>query len=71
MTVKKKIELVGPTIFIRVCAEHLYPVGLTSNRPEFICLLKYHRLEVGETRQIKTDLLKMLPRLVCARKGFL
>lgn len=56
-----------PTGFlIRVCKEHLYPVGLISgtSRDEFVCLLKFHRMDIEQTRAISSNLTKMLPNLM-------
>jgi len=55
---------------IRVCKEHLYPVGLTQDAPEFVCLLKYERLDISGTRTLKLDEVQpisQLVRLVTAR----
>lgn len=51
---------------IRVCGTCLYPVGLMSERPEFICLLLYHRMEIEDTKQITTNT-ELLPKLVTSR----
>ena len=51
---------------IRVCSEHLYPVGLISEtgREPFVCLLKFHRMEIEGTRCIASNLTKLLPNLM-------
>lgn len=49
---------------IRVCRQHLYPVGLTQDAPEFVCLLKYERLEIGGTRVMPLDKLQPFSQLV-------
>lgn len=38
-------------LLIRVCPEHDYPVGMVSERPEFVCLSTFHRMEIEETKQ--------------------
>jgi hypothetical protein len=55
---------------IRVCGEHLYPVGLISetSREPFVCLLKFHRMDIEQTRCIGSNLTKMLPRLMVANR---
>lgn len=55
---------------IRVCRKHLYPVGLTQDAPEFVCLLKYERLEIEGTRVMPLDTTQpfsQLVRMVTAR----
>jgi hypothetical protein len=59
-------EIVDKIESIRVCREHLYPVGLTQDRPEFVCLLKYERLEIKGTRLLETNN-ELLPNMVTAR----
>lgn len=51
---------------LRVCKEHLYPVGLISgtSREEFVCLLKFHRMDIADTRCIASNLTKLLPNLM-------
>jgi hypothetical protein len=51
---------------IRVCAEHSYPVGLTQEPPEFVCLLGYERLTIEETKIVATDYFRIV-RLVTSR----
>lgn len=69
---KEKKRTVSPptgeysaTFQIRVCAEHLYPVGLVnSGNSPFVCLLKYHKLEIEQTKYIESNLNKFLPNLM-------
>ena len=65
-TVSPPTGTVAVDFEIRVCAEHLYPVGLISgtSREPFVCLLKFHRMEVEATRRLSSNLTHMLPRLM-------
>jgi len=49
---------------IRVCAEHMYPVGLTQDSPEFVCLLKYERMEINQTVVMALDEVQPYSQLV-------
>lgn len=55
---------------IRVCRECMYPVGILSERPEFVCLLKYNRMEIEQTTQISTSEYE-LPKLVTSRNDMI
>ena len=59
------------TFKIRVCKECLYPVGLISESGEFpfVCLLRYHRMEIEKTTTVDSNLTSKLPKLVTSRKG--
>jgi hypothetical protein len=50
---------------LRVCAQHLCPVGMVSNAwgEPFICLAKLHRMEIEETRCIPINLPRLRERL--------
>lgn len=53
------------TFQLRVCTEHSYPVGLiNSGNSPFVCLLKFHRLEIEQTKYIESNLTKYLPELM-------
>lgn len=65
-TVSPPTGQVLPEFRIRVCAEHLYPVGLISETSgdEFVCLLKFHRMGIEETGTLGSNLNDLLPRLM-------
>lgn len=56
---------------IRVCGEHLYPVGLISgtSKEPFVCLLKFHRMEIEQTRSISSNINELLPNLMLVGPG--
>lgn len=65
-TVEPPTGSLAPEFKIRVCAEHLYPVGLISESGSepFVCLVKFHRMEIEATRCVGSNLTTMLPRLM-------
>jgi hypothetical protein len=64
-------EETGLDFQLRVCAEHWYPVGLISetSRTPFVCLLKFHRMDIEATRCIGSNLTRLLPRLMVVGNG--
>lgn len=53
---------------LRVCGEHLYPVGLISETSgdEFVCLLRFHRMGIESTRVFSSNLTELLPKMMGA-----
>lgn len=58
-TVSPPTGTMASTFPLRICKEHGYPVALTTNRPEFVCMAGRHRVEIEGTGQIDTTLRTM------------
>lgn len=64
-TVEPPTGAIAAEFKIRACVAHRYPVGLISetSREPFICLLKFHRMEIDNTVVLSSNLL-LLPQLM-------
>jgi hypothetical protein len=60
---KGEAVLEETTIPIRICSLCNFPVALTSDYPEFVCLYRPHRISIDQTRTARYTLESLIHKI--------